>query len=161
VAGVTRDPIVLAACHLRQALVAEAAGRYAEAKRECDLGLSLDPGEGNLRALAGRLQAPELTAPALTVQLALGRQALSEGDIGTAEAHLRRAVRLDETAREPRVRLAMLLLGEDEPREALRHFLWVWGSGSSELDRRFLEELERMARKCQDPALTAAARRRL
>ena len=162
VASVTQDPMVLAECHLRHGLVAEAAGHYAEAKRECALGLASAPNQRNLRALARRLDAPPPPMPrAVGTQLELARYALDEGDFRAAEAHLQRAVRLDPATREPRIRLALLLLGQGEPREALRHFLWVGGSGSKNLDRQFLQELETVAGQLDDPRLVHAARRRL
>src|ERR1019366_4428977 len=58
VASVTQDPMVQAECHLRHGLVAEAAGHYAEARQECDLGLASAPNQRNLRALARRLDDP-------------------------------------------------------------------------------------------------------
>ena len=162
VASITPDPMVQAECHLRHGLVAEAAGRYAEARRECDLGLATAPNQRNLRALARRLDDPAPPMPrAVGTQLGLARFALDEGDFWAAEAHIQRAVRLDPAAREPHIRLALLLLGQGKPREALRHFLWVGGSGSKQLDRQFLQELETVAGKLDDPGLARAARRRL
>jgi uncharacterized membrane protein/tetratricopeptide (TPR) repeat protein len=162
VASITPDPMVQAECHLRRGLVAEAAGRHAEARRECDLGLASAPNQRNLRALARRLDDPAPPMPrAVGTQLELTRYALDEGDFWAAEAHLQRAVQLAPRAREPHIRLALLLLEQGEPREALRHFLWVSGSGSKNLDRRFLQELETVAGKCRDPGLAQAARRRL
>jgi hypothetical protein len=162
VAAVTPDPEVRAECHLRQALLAEAAGRFPEAQRECDRGLALAPRHRNLRALSDRLAAPQPSVPpAAATQVELARYALQQGDAGAAEAHLRRATRLDPYQREGRIRLGVLLLERREPREALRHFLWVGGSGSLELDRQFLEAAETAARQDDDAALARAVHLKL
>ena len=162
VAAITKDPVVLAECHLRQALVAEASGDYAAARQENARGLALAPYQRTLLAQATRLAAtPPSIPPAAATQMDLARFALSRNDAATAEAHFLRAIRLGPQLREPRVRLGLLLLARGETREALAHFQWVQGSGAVALDRRFLSELEVAATGQGDAALARAARRQL
>ena len=162
VATITRDPMVLAECHLRQALVAEADGDYATARQETRQGLALAPYQRTLLGLAARLAAPPPPVPpAAATQVELARFALSRNDPATTEAHFLRAVRLGPQLREPRLRLALLLLAQGATRDALAHFQWVRGSGAVDLDRRFLAEMETVATRQGDACLARAVRRQL
>jgi len=161
VATITADPAVLAECHLRQALVAEADGKYAEARREMEQGLALEPYRRTLLALSGRLAAPPGVPQAASTQMELASFALSRNDAGAAEAHLRRAIQHAPRLREPRIRLGLLLLARHEPREAMGHFLWVDGSGAAGLDRQFLSAAAAAADEAGEAPLAQAVRRRL
>ncbi|MDB6094649.1 MAG: hypothetical protein JWM32_2211 [Verrucomicrobia bacterium] len=160
VAETAQHPTVLAEAHFRLGTVAEDAGSYDVAKKEAVTGLALDPSHRNLKMLLERVSLPPPPIRrAANTQLELARFALQLGDTWTAQAHFRRAVALDPGAIEPRVRLALLLVGTGEPREALAHFSWAERRKHDGTNALFYTSLEESARRRGDTALAEAARR--